>query len=131
MNPSLNPFDEPSWEALFADAGNKNWLAAKALLELDPHRTVQRDAARWITSSGSDGHLADSGEWVWELELDWVAWVADVDERGRGWSSSEHRLFQVVASLVAGRPFPIAGVLDQLGSWEVGAWRILAAWGTR
>ena len=34
--------------------------SAKALLELDPHRTVQRDAARWITGPQVDGHLTDS-----------------------------------------------------------------------
>lgn len=120
-----------SWEKYFASVRNERWLVAKALLKLDAHRTVQRDAARWITNSQREGHLADSGDWIWDLELDWDAWVADVDDRGRGWSGSEYRLFEVVAGLVAGRPFDMVEVLDGLGSWRADAWRILAEWGAR
>ena len=120
-----------TWEEYFASVRNERWLVAKALLELDAHRTVQRDAARWIMNSHREGHLADSGDWVWEFEIDWDAWVADVDDRGRGWSGSEYRLFEVVAGLVAGRAFDMVGVLEGLGSWRVDVWRILAEWGTR
>ncbi|MFC7723614.1 hypothetical protein ACFQW6_00755 [Nocardioides sp. GCM10028917] len=121
----------PSWERFFSRVHNKAWLAAKALLELDPNERVLRDAARWITEPRRDGHLADSGDWVWDLELDWDAWIADVDENGRAWSSSEHRLFEVAAALAVGRPFNIVGVLDRLGPWKFEAWRILTEWGAR
>lgn len=126
--------DDPrasNWEKYFSDVQNERWLVAKALLELDAHRTVQRDAARWITNSQREGHLTGSSDWIWDLELDWEAWVLDVDDCGRGWSGSEYRLFEVVAGLVVGRPFDMVGVLDRLGSWRVDAWRILAQWGTR
>lgn len=133
--PSITPDHDnaqtSTWEKYFSGVRNERWLVAKALLELDAHRTVQRDAARWVADSRQEGHLADSGDWIWELELDWDGWVADVDGRGRGWSGSEYRLFEVVAGLVAGRPFDMVGVLDGLGSWKVDAWRILAEWGTR
>lgn len=117
-----------SWETFVSDVRNPAWLAAKALLELDPNRTVLRDAARWITDPRRDGHLADSGEWVWDLELDWDGWIADVGARGRGWSSSERGLFEVVAGLTVGRPFDIVGVLESLGPSKVNAWRILTTW---
>jgi hypothetical protein len=123
---------ESAWERLFADVGGEEWLTAKALLELDDHRTVLRDAAKWITSSGDAGTrlpLRACGTST-ELELDWDAWVADVDTRGRGWSSTEYRLFDLVAGLVSGRPFNVVGVLDRMDSWEAGAWRILTEWGT-
>lgn len=65
-----------------------------------------------------------------EPELNWRAWVADVDLRGRGWSSTEWRLFAVVAALTTGRPLTIVGVLDRRGSWEADVWRVLTEWGT-
>jgi hypothetical protein len=37
--------------------------------------------------------------------------VANVEARGRGWSSTEWRMFEVVAGLTADRPFNIVGVL--------------------
>ena len=120
----------PWWEQYFNSVSNKEWLAAKALLETDPHRVVLRDAAHWILDSEVHGHLDESGEWVWELEMDWDAWVYDVEDRGRGWSGTEHRLFALVAALVTREPIPLVGVLDMMGSWEADVWRILTEWGT-
>lgn len=110
--------------------GNTEWLAARALLEPDIYRTVQRDAERWITNPQRDGSLSNSGTWVWELELDWEGWVADVDTRGRGRSGGEYQLFELTAGPLTGRPFNGVGVLDRMGSREVEAWRILTEWGT-
>lgn len=105
-------------------------MAAKALLEVDDRRTVQRDAERWLNRSSVSGFRDESGEWIWGLELDWEARVTDVDTRGRGWSNTESRLFQLVAALLTGQPLKIVGVLDLMGSWETNVWRILTDWGT-
>lgn len=35
----------PTWQEFFAGVGNESWLAARAVLEADPHRVVLRDAA--------------------------------------------------------------------------------------
>jgi hypothetical protein len=130
---AYQPESGPSlmWREYFVGVRNERLIAARALLELDPHRTVQRDAARWITDPGRDGHLTDSGEWIWDLDLDWEGWVADVDMSGRSWSGSEFGLFEIVAGLAVGRPFNVVGVLDRLGSWKLDAWQILTQWITR
>lgn len=120
----------PSWESFFATVGNQEWLTAKALLELNLFGAVRRDAERWLRHSKYDGHLDDSGTWQWAAELDWEAWVENVEEHGRGWCGSEWRLFEVVAGLTTGRPFNIVGVLDRMGESGAGVWRILAEWGT-
>ena len=120
-----------TWDKYFAGVRNERLIAARALLELDPHRTVQRDSALWITDPRRDGHLTDSGEWIWDLDLDWEGWVTDVDVSGRGWSGSEFGLFEIVAGLAVGRPSDVVGVLDRLGSWKLDAWQILTRWITR
>lgn len=103
-----------AWRETWADIDGEAWLAAKALLELSP--AVRRDAAQWMTSR----------------EIDWDGWIADVDAVGRGWSSTEQRLFEVVAALVATEPraVQLRGVLDSMGSWEGSVWRVLTDWAT-
>lgn len=73
----------------------------------------------------------DSGVFHPEALIDWEAWAEDYDREGRGWSSTEHRLAQLVAALtVRDRTMKISGVLDLMGSWERDVWRILVEWGT-
>lgn len=102
------------WDQTWADIDGEAWLAAKALLELSP--ALRRDAIQWMS----------------RRSIDWDGWIASVDEDGRGWSSSERRLFEIVAALVAEEPraVPIRGLLDNMGSWENDVWRILVNWGT-
>jgi hypothetical protein len=121
---------KPSWDEFFDTVGCEEWLTAKALLDLDPHHVVRRDAERWLRYSDHDGYRDETGNWRQQPELPWEEWVADVDNKGRSWSSSEWRLYEVVAGLTTGRPFNIVGVLDHMGSWESGVWEILTEWGT-
>lgn len=123
-----------AWDAFWAGVGSEEWLTAKALLELAP--ALQREAASWVASRGHDG-LHE--------------WVTDVDDNGRGWSSTEGRLFRLVAALVDPYPdrntavgsweaptasggvrrvVPVANFLELMGSWEGEVWRILTEWGT-
>lgn len=61
--------------------------------------------------------------------LDWEGWVADLDARGRGWSSTENRLAPLVAAMVTpGRQVPVVGFLDSLAARETDVWRILTTW---
>ena len=114
---------QSAWDEFWQDVSSEEWLAAKALLELEPHLAVRRDAERWLRRSDGDGEYDPDGDWRWNVELPWEKWVADVDGTGRGWSSTEWRLYDVVAGLTTGRPFNIVGVLDRMGSWETGVWR--------
>lgn len=118
------------WEAFFARVGNESWLAAKSLMDLDRYGVVSGDASQWIRPSKKDGHRDEAGEWQRDLQLDWPAWVAHVDRHGRGWSTTQWHLFDIVAGLTTGRPFNIVGVLDRMGDWEPDVWRILVEWGT-
>lgn len=104
-----------TWDEIWSGIDGEAWLAAKALLELSP--TLQRDAMQWMQAPP---------------ELDWDGWIGDVDTAGRGWSSTEHRLFDVVAALTATEPRAVSlrGVLDAMGSWESEVWRVLVEWGT-
>lgn len=120
----------PTWQEFWAEVGSEDWLTALALLELDDHQVLRRDLERFLTYAPSAGWRDAAGVWHRQPELDWDAWVANVEERGRGWSSTEARLFELVAGLTTGRPFNIVNVLGFLGSWELQMWRILTAWGT-
>lgn len=126
--------DRPAWDAYWATVGAEDWLAAKALLELSA--TVRRDAAQWLRWETRPLWSSDGQERIGvgdpEPVLDWDDWVTDVDDRGRGWSSTEKRLYEVVAALVSQerRAIPLRGVLDEMGSWETDVWRILIEWGT-
>ncbi|GAB3750762.1 hypothetical protein [Microlunatus parietis] len=104
-----------TWNEYWARVGSEEWLAAKALLELSP--AVRRDASLWLLAVGDDRRDP------------WQAWVDDVDTRGRGWSSTERRLYAIVASLTTGRLLDLSTIAN-LGSWETAAWAILVDWGT-
>jgi hypothetical protein len=108
--------------------GDPTLQAAVALLGVDPSGVVRLDAEHWLhyQASGRDA----AGGWVPDPGMDWQAWVVEVCRRGRGWSSTEWRLFDVVAGLATNRPFSLVGVLDRMGSWEAEVWRVLIEWGT-
>ena len=121
---------KPTWEQYNAYVRNEECAAAIAVLECDPFGVVLADAARWLRESPTrDGRYAD-GMFKPEPFLDWEAWVADVDQRGRGWSSTQWRLYQVAAGLATGREFNIVGVLDRLNEWTRPVLMILIAWST-
>lgn len=126
--------DTTPWEAFWSRVGSEEWLTAKALLELSP--ALHREATSWIEQRGHDGLHG---------------WIRDVDENGRGWSSTEGRLFRLVAALVDPYPdqdvprgpweaptadggvrrvIPVSNFLELMGSWEGEVWRILTEWGT-
>lgn len=118
----------PDWDTYWARVNNETFLAARDLLELDTHRVLTRNAAHWLRFDDYAGWRDDDGNWHGEPEMDWEAWVQDVEERGRGWSSNEYRLFQVVAAFVAERPVQLVGVLDSLAEWRLPTLMIIARW---
>lgn len=133
MHQRLGP--RPKLEQARASIGNEQMLAALALLRLSPQ--VQRDAAQYTTWS-EGGRYTYEGEgddrvatFHPDASLDWEDWVANVDKHGRGWSSTESRLFELVAALtVSDRKIDLTSVLGYLGSWETEVWRVLVEWGT-
>lgn len=126
------------WDSYWRGVGSEEWLTARQLIELSP--SLRSEAASWLrTGKGRD--LTD--------------WIHDVDDTGRGWSSTESRLFRVVAALIDPYPdadwvedlpslplyvvkvgddykrtVPLVYFLEQMGSWEIDVWRILVNWGT-
>jgi hypothetical protein len=130
---TTTPTATAAWEQFWRRVDGEDWLTAKALIELSP--ALHREAADWLARGPS---LRD--------------WVDDVDERGRGWSSTEGRLFRVVAALLDPAPdavdahevpyaiqigdgrvrraVPLSYFLDLMGSWEGDFWHILTNWGT-
>lgn len=122
----------PTWDEYWAKVGSEEWLAAKALLELS---SIRHEAESWLRWE-RDELWDDDGNVVGHSDpypvMPWDAWIADYDENGRGWSSTEHRLFSIVAALVSQEPraIPLRGMLDYMGSWETDVWRILTEWGT-
>lgn len=125
--------DTATWDGYWAGISGEDWLTAKALIELSP--ALHTEAMAWVAGG-----------------RDLLAWVAHVDGGGRGWSSTEGRLFRVVAALLdpvpdvidardvpyamqAGvdrvvRGVPLSHFFDLMGSWEGEFWRILTTWGT-
>jgi hypothetical protein len=131
---TTTPTTATAWDAFWRRVDSEEWLTARALLQLSP--ALHREATSWVEKRGHDG-LHD--------------WIADVDNNGRGWSSTEARLFRVVAALVD--PYPdrdeprgpweapttdggvrrvvaVTNFLELMGSWEGDVWRILTEWGT-
>jgi hypothetical protein len=120
----------PTWEQYSAHASNEECAAAIAALECDPFRVVLTDAARWLRYSPfRDGVYVD-GTFCPDPYLDWDAWVSDVDQRGRGWSSTQWRLYAIAAGLATGREFNIVGVLDRLNEWTLPVLQVLVTWST-
>ena len=124
----------PDLTEMRMSVGSESWLAAIALLDLSP--ALANDAARFTEWSRDGGRYSYAGEgesrestFEPDAEMDWDAWVADVDRAGRGWSSTEARLFELIAALVVdGRQVRLTGVLDALGSWQLPALDILVQW---
>jgi hypothetical protein len=134
---TLHPADtRAAWAAYWSDVNGESWLSAKALLELSP--SLLGEAAGWV-----------------KLGRDLHEWVRAVDADGRGWSSTEARLFRIVAALIDPYPevdsrnlppyvvipdpnlsdrgrrlIPLTDCLDSMGSWETEVWQILVNWGT-
>lgn len=105
----------PTWDELTEEVGSEQWLAAIRLLQLSPQ--VRNDAGQWL------GYDDD------RPTIDWNEWIRDVDEQGRGWSSTERCLFQLVAALVdSERKVQIAGLLDWMGSWQRQVLEVLVEW---
>ncbi len=116
----------PTFAQLRAGVGSEDWLAALALLDLSP--AVARDAEQYTQWSEYGGRYTDDS-FQPNAEMDWEAWVADVDEHGRGWSSTEWRLFELVAALViAERKLALRGTLDAMGSWERQVLDVIVQW---
>lgn len=131
---TTTPTTTLAWDAFWSHVGSEEWLTAKALIELS--YALRAEAFSWVERRGRDG-LHD--------------WIRDVDDNGRGWSSSEARLFRLVAALVDPYPdqvapsgpweaptadggvrrvIPVSNFLELMGSWEGEVWRILTEWGT-
>ena len=124
----------PDLTELRMSVGSETWLAAIALLDLSP--ALANDAAQWAAWSRDGGHYSYDGDGQDRVatfhpnaEMDWDAWVNDVESMRRGWSSTEYRLFQLVAALVVDdREIRLPGVLDSLGSWQLPALNVLVQW---
>lgn len=123
----------PTLEHVRDRTGSRTVRATVALVTLSP--TLTRDAAHWCewTGSGSlipdparpDLRVLDPDPW-----LDVEGWAADVDARGRGWSSGEWALWDLAAGVgVPGRRVDLRA-LTTLGSWQVDALHVLTRWAT-
>lgn len=109
----------PTWGEYTAHVTHTDLTAAVAIIELDNWRQLQTDATRWLCYRETD-----------RPHLDWEAWINDVNERGRGWSSAQFRLFNLAVSLAEDTSIQITETLSSFGNWEPDAWRIMVAWGT-
>ena len=104
----------PTWEDLTEAFGSEEYLAAIRLLQLS---SIQHDAIQWASHT------------EYGPTIDWEGWVRDVDEQGRGWSSTEHRLFALIASLVIPeRPMKIVYCLELMGSNQRQVLEVLVDW---
>lgn len=125
----------PSLADVWASVGSEEWLAALALLDLSP--VLIADAGRYAEwSRDGGGTFSYEGEGEDQVStfhpnpvMAWDAWVADVDEQGRGWSTTEWQLFDLIAALVVdGRALSLHNTLRGLGSWERQALDVLVGW---
>lgn len=117
------------------DVGSEEGLAAIALLELSP--VVRADAEQFTEWARGDGRYTYTGDGEDRVStfhpsprMDWAGWAADVELHGRDWSSTEGRLYKIIAALTTGAEIQLAGILDRMDSWEADVWRILVEWGT-
>lgn len=116
--------------------GSADMLAAKALIELSDD--LKAEAATWLGYDEVPVYASDA----WDAErigtrrgeptFPYGEWIADVEMNGRGWCSSAHRLFPIVAALLdPDRAVNLRATLGAgLGSWNTEVWRILTEWGT-
>lgn len=113
--------ERPTWDEFWCVVNGEDWLTAKRLIELDD--VVLEDACRWL-------RYDDRGR-ERSANLDLRGWVADVDETGRDWSSTQRNLFELVAAVLdRDRTISLHKVLGYTGSWERELWSILVTWGT-
>jgi hypothetical protein len=123
------PTKRPGWEETWQRYGNESWLTAKTLIEISP--VLFADARLYTGWSSGNGRREADGTFHPDPEFQADRWLASVDEDGRGWSSTERRLFKVVASLLdSDRPVHLVNVLDAMGSWERSVWAALVQWGS-
>lgn len=124
----------PSLADVWAAVGSEEWLAALALLDLSP--ALAADAGRyteWARVGGTYSYEGDGEDRVSTFHpnpvMAWDAWVADVDEQGRGWSTTEWQLFDLIAALVVDkRTVSLRDALRGLGSLERRALEVLVGW---
>lgn len=125
----------PTLDQVRAFAGSEEWQAGLALLDLCPGLAL--NAARFTEWSDHGGRYVPTGdgevqEVVFHPDplMDWEAWAADVDDAGRGWSSSEWRLFELIAGItIRERKVSLEEVFS-FGSWEREALAIVVEWAT-
>lgn len=126
--------ERPSLAQVREAVGNEEWLAALALADLSPGLSAELAGwAYWSPTEGrftydADENDANARTFHPQAMVDWEGWAADVDEHGRGWSSTQARLAQLVMALSLGRPTPLVGVLTGLGDVQGDALRILVEW---
>ncbi len=131
----ISPTARPTWNETWARIGSEDMLAAKALIEIT--FDLKADAAQWLgydeqpVYASDDWRARQIGVEQGDPIFLYDEWIADVEANGRGWCSSDHSLFDVVASLLdPERPMHLRRLLGYMGSWEADVWRILVAWGT-
>lgn len=91
------------------------------------HFTGWSTSGTWrpiVDVDGEPGREFDPDPYV-----DWDAWIDDVDANGRGWSTTEYRLFELTASLTStlDRGVPITH-MGRLGSWQDEVWKVIKDW---
>lgn len=115
------PHDAPAWEEFWSGIDGEDWLTAKKLIELSP--ALLASCSQWL-------RYRDVGR-DRTADLDLAGWVADVDESGRGWSTYEFKLYEVVACILEpDRQVSLYRLLDYLGDWTEPVWAALVAWGS-
>lgn len=72
------------WDAYLSSTAPGPYRVAATIIAQSP--TLSREASTWL--SGDDD------------EVDWVDWFVDVANRGRGWSSTEWRLFKLARQVL-------------------------------
>jgi hypothetical protein len=126
--------ERPTLATIAQRAVSEDWLAGLALVALSP--SVSADAAQFTEWSRDDGLYTYDGEGDQRIGtfhpspwIDWEAWVVDVDDRGREWSTTESGLFDLIAGItVYRRAVFLPRVLGWLGSWEAQALSIVVEW---
>lgn len=112
---------------------SEDWQAGFALLDLCP--VLAQDAARFTRWANAGGRFASTGEGDHEVVvfnpnplMDWDGWSGDVDLTGRGWSSTEWRLFNLVTAITIRERKVFLTEVFNLGSWERDALAVVVDW---
>lgn len=107
----------PTLAQVQSTVGSEQWLAALALADLSDD--VRTDLARWTAwgDCGTYTYDGDARTFHPDAIVDWEAWARDVEENGRGWSSSEAwPLFDLIAALTTDGGVVHPRTLVKLGS---------------